>query len=309
MVNSGKTVAAIGNFDGVHLGHLHLLEQTKALCDELDARLGVALFDPHPQRFFQPDGPPFMLTAQHQRDGLLRAAGVEEIYSLPFDKDFASLSPEDFVKSILVDRLALSGVVTGVDFRFGRARAGDVALLRQLGERFGLEVRTGKLLGRQDTDKVGSSGVRAALRAGNMRAAAEQLGRDWSVYGIVEEGQKLGRTIGFATANMVLGSVIEPRRGVYATRTIVDGKIFNSVSNFGRRPTVGADAPLLETHIFDFEGDLYGRPIEVEFVDFLRDEKKFDGLDPLKAQIAQDCTQALEIFKSGAGQKAGKLAQ
>ena len=298
MVAQKKIVAAIGNFDGVHLGHRHLLSQTSILCDELDASLAVALFAPHPRRFFQPDSPPFLITTPQQRDEALRAAGVETIFALPFDKDFAALPPEAFVGEVLVKELGVAGVVTGVDFRFGKARKGDVALLTTLGNAAGLSVRSAALLERPDTEKFGSSGVRAALRAGNVRAAAKQLGRLWCVRQRVIHGQKLGRTLGYPTANMSLGEVLEPRCGIYATRAIIDGNALDGVSSFGRRPTVSKGEPLLETHIFDFDGDLYGREIDIEFVDFLRDEEKFDSLNDLKMQMAKDCDAARAILSA-----------
>ncbi len=297
MVSGKSVVAAIGNFDGVHRGHQHLLAATAAFAAERGARPGVLLFDPHPRRFFRPDDPPFLITAPAQRDALLKAHGAEEIISRPFDKALASLTPEAFVNDVLAAQLNLAGVVTGADFRFGKGRAGDGAMLKALGEAAGLGVRLlDPLLESPDTEKYGSSAVRDALRNGDVKTAARMLGRAWSVFGTVTEGQKLGRTLGFPTANFALGEIIEPRKGVYATRTRFDGKTCDAVSNYGRRPTVGADAPLLETHLFDFDGDLYGREIEVVFIDFIRDERKFDGLDALKEQIEDDCASARRIL-------------
>lgn len=290
-------VAAIGNFDGVHPGHRHLLKQTGNLAREVNADLGVVLFDPHPRRYFRPEDPPFLLTAPAHRDELLRAEGVEEIFSLPFDALLANLSPEDFVGGVLKQKLGLKGIVAGEDFHFGKNRAGDGEALMSLASQHGMAGKLVELRGEtEDAEKYGSSAVRAAIKSGDMKLAARMLGREWAVSGAVEEGQKLGRTIGFATANLRLGDLIEPRRGVYATRTRIKGGTYHSVSNFGRRPTVGSDAPLLETHLFDFDGDLYGVEIEVIFIDFLRDEQKFDGLDALKAQIALDCEQARDIL-------------
>ncbi|NNE40234.1 MAG: bifunctional riboflavin kinase/FAD synthetase [Marinicaulis sp.] len=298
MVNESKRIAAIGNFDGVHLGHQHLLAEAAALAAQLGADQGVVLFEPHPQRFFQPNGPPFLITLSDQRNELLRASGAKFVEALAFDGALASLSPQEFVQGILVERLGLSGVLTGVDFRFGKARAGDIDALKTLGREAGLEVRAASLLERPDTEKFGSSGIRLALRAGNVREAAEQLGRSWSVRREVIDGQKLGRTIGYPTANMTLGALIEPRHGIYATRAIFDGKARDAVSSFGRRPTVSDGEPLLETYIFEFDGDLYGRAIEIEFVEFIRDEEKFDGLETLKAAIADDCEKARAILSA-----------
>ncbi|GJL95138.1 MAG: riboflavin biosynthesis protein [Hyphococcus sp.] len=297
MVSNPKIYAAIGNFDGVHRGHRYLLEKTDAFASENNAELGVVVFDPHPRRYFAPDSPPFLLTGSDHRDDLLRAAGAKHIFSLPFDSGLASLSPEEFVRDVLKEKLELSGVVTGADFRFGAKRAGDGGALEALGAAADLNVKLVDLLSVNEDAKFGSSSVRQALRGGDVKSAAEMLGRAWSVRGVVVEGQKLGRTLGFVTANFSLGEIIEPRKGVYATRTHIGDTVYKSVSNFGRRPTVGSEAPLLETHLFDFSGDLYRKPIEVEFVDFIRDEQKFDGLDALKAQIARDCETAQFVLK------------
>ena len=292
-------VAAVGNFDGVHLGHQHLLARTAAFAQSLGARMGAVVFEPHPRRYFRPDDPPFLLTTPAKRDALLAAHGVETVLALPFDKTLAASSPEAFVRDVLKARLGLSGVVTGADFRFGKGRAGDGEALRVLGAAAGLAVDLVDVLAENpQAEKLGSSAVRAALQAGEPERAAAILGRRWSVSGVVEEGQRLGRGLGFPTANMTLGEVIEPRKGVYATWATVGDKAFPAVSNFGRRPTVGGGGPLLETHIFDFDGDLYGAEIEVAFVSFLRDERKFDGLDALKAQIAADSAEARRILRS-----------
>ncbi len=297
MVGGKNIIAALGNFDGVHRGHQYLLKQTEEFAKAHGAAAGAVLFAPHPRRYFRPDDPPFLLTLPEQRDALLRAAGAEEIFVLVFEEALASMTPEVFVRDVLKGRLGLAGVVTGADFRFGKGRAGDGEALKTLGEAVGLKVKLADILAETpDTEKFGSSAVRAALQEGAVERAAAMLGRDWSVTGVVTEGRKVGRTIGFPTANLTLGELIEPRKGVYATRTKVGGTTYGSVSNFGRRPTVGDSAPLLETYLFDFDGDLYGKEIDVSFAAFLRDEKKFDGLDELKAQIANDCVKARAIL-------------
>ena len=292
-------VAAIGTFDGVHLGHQHVLRSAAAFAQSLNAPPGAIVFEPHPRRYFRPDDPPFLLTTPQRRDALMRACGAQHVIGLTFDKALASLSPEAFVQDVLCGRLGLRGVVAGSDFRFGAQRAGGGEALAVLGEAAGLAVDLIDVLAENpEAEKFGSSAVRDALRAGEVKRAAAMLGRPWSVSGSVSAGRKLGRTIGFPTANMTLGEIIEPRKGVYATRAVIDGETYAAVSNFGRRPTVGAGAPLLETHLFDFEGDLYGREIEVAFHDFIRDERKFDGLDALKAQIAEDCAHAEKAIAS-----------
>ena len=290
-----KVAAAIGNFDGVHCGHQRLIAETAAFAKNIGAAPGVMVFEPHPRRYFRPDDPPFLLTTGSERDALLREAGAETVLVQTFDAALASMSPEEFVREILFEKFNLAGVVTGSDFRFGKGRAGDAANLKRLCEKEGIATLAVEPEGEGTAgEKIGSSAIREAIADGDIRAAAKMLGRFWSVAGEVSEGQKLGRTLGFPTANLTLGELIEPRRGVYAVKVEVNGRSYDGVANFGRRPTVGSDAPLLEAHIFDFQGDLYGETIAVRFIDFIRDEQKFDGLDALKAQIEIDCKAARE---------------
>jgi riboflavin kinase/FMN adenylyltransferase len=295
MVATGAA-AAIGNFDGVHRGHQRLLAETIAFARSMNAPSGAVVFDPHPRRYFRPGDPSFLLTTSAQREKLLNAHGAERVMSLAFDASLAAMSPEQFVREILKGRLGLAGVVTGTDFRFGKGRSGDAEGLRALCEAAGMEALLVEPKREADGEKIGSSAIRAALQSGDVLAAAAMLGRPWAVEGVVQSGQKLGRTLGFPTANMTLGDLVEPRRGVYAVSAIVDGGEHKGVANFGRRPTVGSPAPLLETHLFNFAGDLYGKTLEVRFVEFIRDEKKFDGLDALKAQIAADSRIAQRIL-------------
>lgn len=286
-------VAAIGSFDGVHRGHRFLIAETEKLAISVGAPVGAVVFDPHPRLFFQPEAPPFLITLPATRDALLKQAGVDVICSVAFDAGLAAMTPDAFVREILKARLGLSGVVAGAEFRFGKARAGDGEGLKRLCAAEGMSAHlAAPLADDSHAEKISSTAVRAAIAAGDMRSAARLLGRIWSVGGVVSKGRELGRTIGFATANLTLGALIEPRRGVYAVRATAYGKTYDGVANFGRRPTVGESAPLLETHLFDFSGDLYGAPLDVAFVDFIRDERRFDGLDALKAQIALDCEEA-----------------
>ncbi|MEL7490802.1 MAG: bifunctional riboflavin kinase/FAD synthetase [Pseudomonadota bacterium] len=290
-------VAAIGNFDGVHLGHQYLIAETVKLAAEAGAPAGVIVFEPHPRRFFRPQDPPFLLTTSPERTRLLKSYGASEIFTLIFDEAMAALTPEAFVRSVLHEQLGLSGVVTGTEFQFGRARAGDVTMLADLCADVGIAAhRVTPMTNEGAPEKIGSSVVRAALQEGDVRRAEALLGRRWSVEGVVAPGQKLGRTIGFPTANITLGDLVEPRYGVYAVMITVDGVDTPGVANFGRRPTVGAPAPLLEAHLFDFDGDLYGKTIRVAFADFIRAERKFDGIDGLKAQIARDCETARRLL-------------
>ena len=292
-------IAAIGNFDGVHRGHQRLIAETVAFAAGNDARAGAVVFDPHPRRYFRPEDPPFLLTTPKQREALLKEAGPAAVLTLAFDRALAALTPEAFVGDVLKGKLGLGGVVTGTEFRFGKGRSGDAEGLKRLCEAAGMKA----LLVTPAPDaaggeKISSSAIRAMIEAGDMCGAALMLGRPWAVEGVVAAGLKLGRTLGFPTANMTLGELVEPRKGVYAVKAVVDGRVMPGVANYGRKPTVGAPAPLMETHLFDFNGDLYGRTIEVRLIAFIRDEKKFDGLDALKAQIATDSARAREILST-----------
>ncbi len=285
--------AAIGNFDGVHRGHRFLLDQTIVFARSISAEPAAVVFDPHPRRYFRPNDPPFLITTATARNQLLRDAGAAEVFSLTFDKALSMLSPEAFVRDVLKGELGLAGVVTGKDFRFGAGRAGDAEGLAELCKKNGVQAHIVEpLSGQQHTEKIGSTAIREALLSGAVDRAAEMLGRPWRVTGCVERGRQIGRTLGFATANLTLGELIEPRRAVYAVRASIDGRSFDGVANFGRKPTVGDVSPLLEVHLFDFSGDIYGRMVGVDFIAFLRDERKFDSLDALKAQIAADCIDA-----------------
>jgi len=297
-INDARPVAAIGNFDGVHRGHQYLLGETKKLAAKAGGETGVIVFDPHPRRFFRPDDPPFLLTTEGDRDWLLLGHGADFIRPLTFDAEMAALTPEAFVKDVLRDHLNLGGVVTGDEFQFGKNRSGDVNLLKKLCEQEGIAAhRVAPLAQKGHEEKIGSSAVRKALRDGDIKKAERLLGRRWPVTGEVEEGQKLGRTIGFPTANISLGELVEPKYGVYAVTVLMSNDDeYHAVANFGRKPTVGSDAPLLEVHLFDFDGDLYGRSIEVSFVDFIRPEQKFDGIEALQKQIAADAETAKKIL-------------
>lgn len=297
MSEQQPTYAAIGNFDGVHRGHRALLAEVRDFASKAGAHTGAVVFDPHPRRFFRPNDPPFLITTPQARDALLLAAGADAVMRLTFDKRLASSTPEEFVRDILKGELGLAGVAVGADFRFGAGRAGDAESLERLCKTHGLAVKIIATLAEQGhSDKIGSTAIREAILSGAVDLAAQMLGRPWRVEGVVEGGNRVGRTLGFPTANLTLGDLIEPRRGVYAVHAVVGGEAFGGVANFGRRPTVGAPAPLLEVHLFDFDRDIYGKTLAVEFVRFIRDEMKFSGLDALKAQIAEDCVTAREIL-------------
>lgn len=297
-------VLAIGNFDGVHLGHQQVIAQARAEADRLGAPLGVMLFDPHPQQFFAPDAPPFRLTRLVTRAALLGELGVDFTLALPFDANMAACEAEDFISDILIKRLGVRGVCVGYDFCFGKGRKGNFTMMSDYGDRLGFETySTDAVLQPDSTAPYSSSAIRNLLRDGEPEKAAALMGHAFAIEAPVDTGDQRGRTIGFATANMALNDYVQPKFGVYAVRAeILDGAFsgqnFKGVANLGLRPTVGTDKPRLETHLFDFDGDIYGATLRVSLLHFIRAEQKFDGLDALTAQIAKDSDKAREMLGS-----------
>ncbi|MEO0983473.1 MAG: riboflavin biosynthesis protein RibF [Pseudomonadota bacterium] len=280
---------ALGNFDGLHAGHLAVIDAARAA----GGPLGVATFEPPPRAYFRPDDPPFRILRPERRNAKILAAGVDAVFEIPFNADLAGMTDEVFVKEVLVAGLGVRHVAVGFDFRFGRGRMGDAGRLASLGRAldFGVtivdRIETGGL-------KASSTAIREALISGEPERAADMLRHDWVADGVVEHGEKRGRTIGFPTANIHLSDLIHPRHGVYAVRAKVEGEADwrDGVANFGRTPTTGVRDPLLETFLFDFEGDLYGRRLEVALVAYLRPELKFDSLDAMVEQMKLDCEDA-----------------
>ncbi len=285
---------AVGNFDGVHRGHQALIARTKTLGD----KLGVLVFEPHPQEFFRPTGERFRLTPFRAKARLLERFGTDVLYALHFDAAMASLTAEDFIAKVLVEGLGVSHVVVGQDFQFGKGRGGNVDLLQARAKKRGFAVVVFDPVGTVDDPKISSTRIREALREGKPDVAARLLGHWWTVEGRVQPGDKRGRTIGFPTANVSLEGYLEPALGVYAVRVEVGGKFYDGVANFGRRPTFDKKDVLLEVHIFDFADDIYGQQIVVSFVAYLRPEMKFAGLDALKTQIAADGETARKLLKT-----------
>ncbi len=283
---------ALGNFDGAHRGHQAVIASARAAGEKIGAALGVLVFEPHPRRFFQPDAPPFRLQTSEQRARALAALGVEEVFEIGFDAALARSTDREFAERLLRDCIGARHVSVGADFRFGRNRMGDAESLRQLGVEFGFSVDAVAPVG--GAEKISSTLVRKAIVAGDMKSAAALLGRPWAIEGEVQRGFERGRTLSMPTANVALGDYVRPRLGIYATRVdLGDGVLLPAVSSVGVNPTVGALAePLLETHLLDFSGDLYGKTIEVELIALLRDEHKFNGLEELKAQMQQDVIEA-----------------
>lgn len=287
-------VAALGNFDGVHLGHQAVMAQAADLARTLDAPAAAAVFTPHPRRVFQPESEPFALMNDIQRVRALGQAGAALVHHIPFDRALAAMTPERFVAEVLDEGLGLKGVVTGADFCFGKDRAGNAMVLKALGAARGLTVAIADpVTATAQAGKISSSDVRQALRDGDPERAAALLGRPFAIEGKVAEGDRRGRTLGFPTANVALDSYVRPAFGVYAVRVDLGGAdAVPGVANIGRRPTVDGAEARLEVHLFDVNADLYGRVISCELIAFLRAEQRFDGLEALKAQIAKDCETA-----------------
>ncbi len=292
-----RPVLAIGNFDGVHRGHRAVFDTARDMAREKGVAALALTFEPHPRTFFSPQTAPFRLTPEGAKLRQIEAAGLAGAIVLPFDHALATMEAEAFVRDILVGRYGVSGIAVGFDFHFGRARAGSPAFLEGAGRRHGFAVTVVDPM-RDEDDPISSTAIRKALAAGQVGHAAHMLGRPFSVNAEVRHGDKRGRTIGFPTANLALPADIELAFGIYAVRAVTpDGRHHDGVANFGRRPTFDNGAPLLEVHIFDFTGDLYGQRIEVEFHAYLRPELKFDGIDALVAQIAEDARRARAVLK------------
>lgn len=286
---------ALGNFDGVHAGHRAVIEG--AVSGE--GPLGIATFEPPPRAFFRPDDPPFRIYRPARRNARLAELGAKAVFELPFNADMAAMTDEAFARDVLKDGIGAAHVTVGFDFRFGRGRMGDAARLSSLGRALGFGVTIIEKIEALGA-KASSTAIREALIAGAPEKAAEILGHDWVVDGVVEHGEKRGRTIGFPTANLHLGELIHPRHGVYAVRIrLADETDWrDGVANFGRTPTTGIRDPLLETFIFDFDGDLYGQQVEVALVQYLRPELKFDDLDEMVVQMNVDVTDAKSVLRT-----------
>lgn len=292
-------VAAIGNFDGVHRGHQHVIDIARRIADDSGAPLGILTFEPHPREFFGRATPPFRLMDARARANRLAKLGVEKLYELPFNAALAGLSAQEFASAIIAGRLALSHVVVGADFCFGRGRSGTAADLRRFGAGMGFGVTIADLVGFGGLE-VSSTAIRLALTEGRPRDAATMLGHWHRIEGPVIRGDQRGRELGFPTANMSIAGLHPPRFGVYAVKVdVLDGPhagSYDGAASIGVRPMFGINAPNCETFLFDFKGDLYGATLSVALVEYLRPELKFDSLDALIARMEADCDQARAIL-------------
>lgn len=287
----------IGNFDGVHLGHQAMLQRLRDASLRLGVPAAVLTFEPHPREFFAPENAPARLTTLREKLELLREAGVDQVHVMRFNRAFAALTPQQFIENLIVEKLHARWLLVGDDFRFGARRAGDTTLLQQASQRFGIELQSMSSV-EVAGERVSSTGVRDALASSNFAHAARLLGRAYCIGGRVAHGKKLGRQLGFPTANIALHRKRVPFTGIYAVKLHgIDSNPLLGAASLGVRPTVmNAAAPVLEIHILDFDRDIYGRRVKVEFLHKLRDEEKYPDLESLRKQIAIDVEQARHIL-------------
>lgn len=281
---------ALGNFDGLHAGHRAVMDAARQAGG---GNFSVATFEPPPRAYFRPSDPPFRIFRPDRRNKAILAAGADAVFELPFNGEMAAMTDEGFVRCVLVDGLAVKHVSVGFDFRFGRGRMGHAQRLASLGRALGFGVTiVDEVI--ELGGKASSTAIRQALHAGEPDVAADLLGDWWVADGLVESGEKNGRNLGFPTANLHLGELIHPKHGIYAVRARIDrkGAWLDGVASFGRTPTTGIRDPLLETHIFDFNGDLYGKWLEVQLIAYLRPELKFPSLDALVDAMHADAAEA-----------------
>ena len=290
-------VLTLGVFDGLHLGHQRIMQTVVERANKVEAHATAITFDPHPRAVLHPESAPPLLQTLDQRLANFEVLGIEQAIVIPFDKEFASHPAEDFLYEIVHDRLHAKEVYLGKGFAFGKGRGGNIDLLRRMSAELGFfadEVPEVTLRGQ----RISSSKIRHLLAEGRTNLARRMLGRPYGVEGVIIRGNRRGHTIGFPTANLKPHNRVIPKFGVYATATLVDGAWRRSVTNIGVRPTFENDAePSIETFIFDFDGDLYGDVLRVRFLHRIRDERKFNGIEELKAQIQKDSARALNYFR------------
>ena len=301
--NARGAVVALGNFDGVHRGHAHVLDMARRA--RPDAPRAVLTFEPHPRELFRPDDPPFRLTLAAERADALAALGVDWLFELPFDRSFSEHTADAFIGAVLHEEVGAAHLACGWDFAFGHRRGGDARVLALGAASRGIGLTVVPPLqdaeGPESQGPISSTRIRRLLQDGYPERAAAALGRPWSIRGTVAHGDARGRTIGVPTANVALGRHLEPARGVYAVRVrLPDGTEHDGVANIGVRPTVGGTQSRVEAHVFDWSGDLYGQEIAVALHAYLRAEQKFDSFAALTGQIAADSARARDILRGDA---------
>ncbi|MFU1479370.1 bifunctional riboflavin kinase/FAD synthetase [Roseovarius sp. C7] len=292
---------AIGNFDGVHLGHQAVIDLARKAGAAADAPLGVLTFEPHPRQYFAPEAPPFRLMSAEARANRLEKLGVERLYELNFNAALSALTPEEFARNVICDGLGLAHVVVGADFCFGKGRAGNAADLKRFGAEMGFGVTVAELL-EGEQGEVSSTAIRQALTEGRPRDAAAMLGHWHRIDGPVVGGEQRGRELGYPTANMSIAGLHPPKFGVYAVQVeVMDGPQkgrYHGAASLGIRPMFNGEEPNLETFLFDFSGDLYGAHLSVALAEYLRPEEVFDSLEAFIAQMDADCARAREILEA-----------
>ena len=291
-------VLTIGNFDGVHKGHLTLFDMVKERAKSIDGQSALMTFDPHPIKVMKPGNGPPLITLTQQKLELIEDADIDVIFCIPFTKEFASISASEFVQDILVDRIGVKEIVVGYDYTFGQGRKGDIGLLQEMGEASGFIVHVVEPV-HVGNELVSSTSIRKLVQDGNLSEAKQLLGRDYQILGTVVRGKNRGgRLLGFPTANLELIDELVPKVGVYAVKVVVGGQSINGVTNIGYNPTFGKGPFSVETHILDFKEDLLGRRIQVKFVKRLRDERPFGSIKDLADQIGLDVLSARKLFSS-----------
>jgi riboflavin kinase / FMN adenylyltransferase len=292
-----KPVLTIGNFDGVHRGHLALFERVKIRARAIGGVSVVMTFQPHPIKIMKPDKAPLLITPTEQKLALIAQAAIHTIFCLQFDATFAGISAEDFVRDILVDKIGVKELVVGYDYTFGHNRTGDIELLCGMGKSLGFQVHVVQpvLMGKR---VVSSTSIRDLIRAGELAEAKKLLGRDYQICGTVVKGKNRGgRLLGFPTANLELVDELTPKEGVYAVKVLIEDRLYNGVTNIGHNPTFGQGPLSIETHILDYSGDLLGQTIRVNFIHRLRAEKTYKSIEELARQIHLDIKVAREILE------------
>jgi riboflavin kinase / FMN adenylyltransferase len=291
------SVLAIGNFDGVHKGHLAILEKTKETAKIEGSVPSVLTFEPHPLSILNPNIKPFRLTSEEQKAALMEESGIKNLFTINFDKEFSQIKAEDFIKEILVDELAVKHVITGEDFIFGHNREGNPSILAKAALKYGFSYTNLKPVG-NDNIIYSSSAIRRSLIEGKLSEVKSILGRNFVICGTVIEGNKQGRTIDFPTINIALRDYIRPAFGVYAVKIYLEGRAeaLLGAANIGISPTINGSNELLEAHIFDFSENIYRHKVSVELIEYIRPEQKFSNLEELKSQISKDCDKARNIL-------------
>jgi riboflavin kinase/FMN adenylyltransferase len=290
-------VLTIGNFDGMHKGHLALFDKVKERAKSLQGQSAVMTFEPHPIKVIMPGNGPPLITPIQQKLRLMEGTGIDVIFCLPFTKEFAAISARDFVKDILVDKIGIKEIVVGYDYTFGHGRGGNIQLLKEMGSHFGFTVHVVDPV-RINNTLVSSTSIRNLVQEGNLKEAKKLLGRDYQISGTVVKGKDRGdRLLGFSTANLELIDELTPGVGVYAVSIHIDDQTYYGLTNIGYNPTFGEGTFSVETHILDFSRDLLGKTIRVDFIERLRDEKTFESAKELAEQIGKDIVRARELFK------------